>query len=323
MVRYSFLLRKKLWILAGLGYVLLYACQKQPSKQAEEGLSNDQSYQKLSASAIHPILDYKEQAFPDTKEGRLAKKGEQIIAQTGAYLNQQGQYNNLSCTHCHLDKGTKAYAAPFIGLSNLFPMYRGREDRMGSLQDRINGCLERSLNGVPIEKDSPEMKAMVAYINHLSPMENKERIEGQGFVSLQTPKRRALPDKGKQVYQQYCVMCHQSNGEGLKEPGTEQYLYPPLWGSDSFNDGAGMHRVLMAARFIKGNMPLGVSYDAPQLTDKEAYDVAAYINSFPRPEKANKEKDYPDLTKKPVDTPYGPYADQVPQSQHQFGPFNF
>ena len=78
-----------------------------------------------------------------------------------------------------------------------------------------------------------------------------------------------------------------------------------------------MHRVLTAARFIKARMPLG----SADLTDQEAFDVAAFINSKPRPEMKGLESDYPDRTKKPADTGYGPYADSFPLEQHRFGPF--
>jgi thiosulfate dehydrogenase len=95
------------------------------------------------------------------------------------------------------------------------------------------------------------------------------------------------------------------------------YVFPPLWGPDSFNDGAGMHRVLTAARFIKARMPFG----QPGLTDEQAFDVAAYINSQPRPAMAGLEVDYPDRALKPVDSPYPPYADPFPREQHRLGPF--
>ena len=95
------------------------------------------------------------------------------------------------------------------------------------------------------------------------------------------------------------------------------YVFPPLWGPDSFNDGAGMHRVLTAARFIKARMPFG----QPDLTDAQAFDVAAYINSQPRPAMQGLEVDYPDRALKPVDSPYPPYADPFPREQHRFGPF--
>ena len=49
--------------------------------------------------------------------------------------------------------------------------------------------------------------------------------------------------------------------------------------------------------------------------------VAAFVVSQPRPHKAGLEKDFPDLTLKPVDTPYGPYLDGFGETQHKYGPF--
>jgi thiosulfate dehydrogenase len=68
-------------------------------------------------------------------------------------------------------------------------------------------------------------------------------------------------------------------------------------------------------------MPLGTTFDAPVLSDADAYDVAAYINSLDRPAKAGLENDFPMKMQKPVDTPYGPYADGLPAEQHKYGPF--
>jgi thiosulfate dehydrogenase len=111
------------------------------------------------------------------------------------------------------------------------------------------------------------------------------------------------------------------DGQGQRALNSFTYTYPPLWGPDSYNDGAGMHRVITAAQFIKGNMPLGTTADEPLLTDEEAYDVAGYINSFARPEKANKMADFPDRTLKPMSTSYGPWADSFSADQHKFGPY--
>lgn len=83
-----------------------------------------------------------------------------------------------------------------------------------------------------------------------------------------------------------------------------------------------MHRVITAAEFIKANMPyLQATVDQPVLTDEEAYHVAAYINSFDRPQKANPEIDFPDKKLKPVSTPYGPWVDDFTAEQHKYGPF--
>ena len=133
------------------------------------------------------------------------------------------------------------------------------------------------------------------------------------------PDRAADVAAGRLVFEAHCAVCHGSDGQGLLAAidRSEGYLFPPLWGPDSFNNGAGMTRLLTAARFIKARMPLG----KPDLTDDEAYDVAAYMNSHERPQRPNLEVDYPDLKNKPVDSPYPPYADEFPIEQHRLGPF--
>ncbi|WP_188619038.1 c-type cytochrome [Christiangramia forsetii] len=120
-----------------------------------------------------------------------------------------------------------------------------------------------------------------------------------------------------------CSVCPCENGKGQRLANSaEGYQYPPLWGPDSYNNGAGMHRVITAAQFIKGNMPFGqATWDNPKLTYEEAYHLAGYINSFERPEKRSLEKDYPDLKLKPVSNPYGPWADHFSATQHKYGPY--
>lgn len=275
--------------------------------------------------------DFRVLPFPDTAEGKMAEYGKSLITDTFALVGPNTTNaisgNKMACTNCHLNAGTKPYAAPYIGLSGTFPMFIGREGKVTSLEERINGCFERSLNGRAIDVNSPEMRAIVTYIKHLSTgFPIGKRIEGQGFTTFKTPLRTANPVIGAIVYEKHCMSCHGTNGQGqLGTIGKREggYIYPPFWGSDSFNDGAGMARVITAARYIKGNMPLGTKADSPLLTDDEAFDVAAFINSHERPVKANKEKDYPDRKTKPKDSPYPPYADSIPQTQHKYGPFDF
>jgi thiosulfate dehydrogenase len=99
------------------------------------------------------------------------------------------------------------------------------------------------------------------------------------------------------------------------------YTFPPLWGPDSFNDGAGMDRLISAANFVHSNMPNGTTWQAPVLSVPDAWDVTAYIQSQPRPQKANLDRDYPKRLQRPVDSGYGPYADGFSQEQHRLGPF--
>jgi thiosulfate dehydrogenase len=116
------------------------------------------------------------------------------------------------------------------------------------------------------------------------------------------------------------VSCHLSNGQGQWNPEKTAYSFPPLWGVNSYNIGAGLYRLGSFAKYIKYNMPLGATHENPLLSDEEAWDIAAYINSQQRPE-MNIAKDWPKIAEKPYDHPFGPYVDKFTEEQHKFGPF--
>ena len=233
--------------------------------------------------------------------------------------------NNLSCQSCHLNAGTQQFALPLIGVYGVFPAYIARENEVRTLEERINGCFERSMNGKVMPVDGKEMKALVAYIQFLSTgVAVGTSLEGRSTPSLPLMTRAADPQHGAAVYAQTCAACHQADGQGQRmgaKGDGKGYRYPPLWGPDSFNDGAGMHRLMAAANFIHANMPFGTSFKSPVLSNEEAWDVAAYINSQPRPARAHLERDYPDRARKPVDAPFAPFADNFPLQQHQLGPY--
>ncbi|WP_312790987.1 c-type cytochrome [Sphingobacterium sp.] len=312
------------WIIVALFITCTTLCVF-PLKHTYDKSSTD-SLSTGSDSLITHVSEFKEVSFKDNPEGEMARYGEKLIKNTYDYFYEADVKigNRLACTSCHLNGGTKAFAAPYVGLSNVFPTYIGRENKVESLEERVNGCFERSMNGRAIPENSKEMRAIVTYIKNISiNTVNKGRLAGQGFVKMDIPNRAANLKHGQLVFEGKCTSCHGKDGQGLPQTTGKGYQYPPLWGKDSYNDGAGMARLLTATRFIKANMPLGSTYDAPQLTDDEAYDVAAYINSFDRPHKANKEQDYPNLSKKPKDSPYPPYADNISLQQHKIGPYNF
>ena len=273
----------------------------------------------------HFLLD----SLQPTPEGQLVRYGHELIAHTPRYLGPQAKDlrlryagNNLSCQNCHLQAGQKAYSSPYVGIWGIYPTYKGRENAISTLEDRINGCMVRSVNGRPLPLNGREMKAMVTYMRWLGRrVPVGEKVPGLRFVKLTAPNRAADLSQGKVLYTQQCASCHGAGGQGRRTGTNPNYQYPPLWGPDSYNDGAGMHRLLTAARFLKGNMPYGATAAHTILTDEAAYDLAGYINSLPRPHLAHLNKDYPDLSKKPVDCPYPPYADQFTQHQHQFGPY--
>ncbi|MFH4965532.1 c-type cytochrome [Gaetbulibacter sp. M235] len=273
--------------------------------------------------------NYDASTLDESEINKEIKYGYDLFNTTPKYLgpnngneNMVYQGNRLACKNCHLNSGTKPYSAPLIGIIQRFPQYRGRENKIGTIEDRINGCMERSMNGKMLPKESREMKALVKYLEWLSRYAPKDgKIEGQGFVKIDIPNRAVNLDNGKRVFMTTCSVCHITNGKGLISSDGYTYTYPPLWGNDSYNNGAGMARVITAAQFIKANMPFGTTYNTPILSDEEAYDVAGYINQQNRPEKSNLEKDFPDLKKKPVSTPYPPYVDNFSVEQHKLGPF--
>jgi thiosulfate dehydrogenase len=229
---------------------------------------------------------------------------------------------NLACASCHLESGTKPGTLSLLETAGRYPRESGRDGGVRDLRDRINGCMLRSMNGRALPRDSVEMIAIETYIEHLGDryagMSDSRRAPSEQAAFVE-PDRAADPAAGQVVYAERCAVCHGQSGQGLLATGrpSDGYVFPPLWGPDSYNDGAGMHRVLTAAAFIKARMPLGQA----DITDDEAFDVAAYINSHPRPAMSGLESDYPDRATKPVDSPYPPYADPFPPEQHKYGPF--
>lgn len=230
--------------------------------------------------------------------------------------------NGLTCQNCHLQGGTQPYAVPLAGIWGQFPQYRGREGEVGTLEDRVNGCMERSMNGQALALDGREMKAFLAYLKWLSTgIPVGAKIIGAGTLQVKEPGRAADIRHGAQVYAQTCAACHGDAGQGQRSEGRAGYQFPPLWGPNGFNNGAGMARLLTTAAFVKHAMPLGTTFDAPVLDDEGAYDVAGFINSQVRPQKANLERDFPNRLQKPVDSPYGPYIDGFSEQQHKVGPY--
>lgn len=198
--------------------------------------------------------------------------GMQLFNNTPWYAPQYTG-SKLTCSDCHIEGGIAPHAIPMVRLPRLFPMYSKRARRFISLRDRIQDCFTRSENGRPLPYDSREMNALVAYIQWLSqPEPTRKPYSGRGLIGL--PPLQPDPKHGAQIYAAQCAGCHGEDGAGSLP------LMPPLWGPDSFNDGAGMSHISKMAPFVQYNMPQnrrGI------LSAQDAYDASAYIETKPRP----------------------------------------
>jgi thiosulfate dehydrogenase len=223
--------------------------------------------------------------------GRSIRRGHALIARTRdslpAYVG-----GNLSCTSCHQLDGRKPGAIPLFGVAGMYPRYNARADAVVSIEDRVNYCFTRSLAGWRLPNDSREMLDIVAYLTFLA----RGVPTGSEPMPVSLPK---MPDlrgdsaRGVAMFAEQCAKCHAADGAGTP-------LAPALWGPQSFSIGASMAREERAASFIRANMP----HDkAGTLTDQQAYDVAAYITSQPRPDMPGKELDWP-KGDAPADVPY-------------------
>ncbi len=264
-------------------------------------------------------------SIPNNAQGDMIRYGRELIAHTSKYLGPKGTVrqisNGMNCQNCHLKAGTVPFGNNYARVASSYPKRRNRSGVIEGFEKRVNDCIERSLNGEQLDPDSQEMQAMVAYLKWVGKdVQTGETLPGFGLVELAPLDRPADPVRGETVYDNYCARCHGADGEGeLAESGLE-WTYPPLYGEHSYNVGAGLYRVSKFASYVKANMPYGVTFENPFLTDEEAWDIAAYVNSKPRPKK-DLSADWPDISKKPVDHPFGPYADSFSEEQHKYGPF--
>ncbi len=261
----------------------------------------------------------------DAKQKSEVEYGKELIAHTAKYLGPNGSVrqisNGMNCQNCHLKAGTAVFANNYGSVASLYPKFRARSGTEEGVEKRVNDCFERSLNGSALDTESKEMKAIVVYISFLgSNVKKGEKAAGSGFRDMAYLDRAVDPEKGKAVYTSKCQSCHQSDGSGILNPDKTEYTFPPLWGKNSYNDGAGLYRISNFAKYVKDNMPQGATYENPILSDEEAWDVAAYVNSQTHPH-INVPKDWPDKSKKPVDHPFGPYSDKFTEQQHKYGPF--
>ncbi len=219
------------------------------------------------------------QDIPTSKYGQMVEQGRRIFTDTQRYA---GRYvgNGLNCSSCHLQEGRKAYASPMWAAYPMYPQFRNKTRSVMTFEERLQDCFKYSMNGIAPTLDSPEIKALSAYAHWLSkgaPI--NQELPGRGFARLSKP-RDPNSINGEKLYRENCAICHGVDGQGQKFAKRAGYMFPPLWGRNSFNRAAGMSTIKDCAQFTKANMPLGKGWT---LTDMDAWDICTYIWIQDRP----------------------------------------
>jgi thiosulfate dehydrogenase len=271
--------------LALLPAVLLSACVTQESRPPAADTAKKPEKRVAAALATRassvPFRVPDESEIKDSTVLAAVRRGRALLNATRDSLPAHVG-NKLRCVSCHMGDGLKANQMPYVGVYARFPQYRPRSATVEIIEDRINDCFERSMNGKALPRDSRAMRDIVAYLAFLSyGVPVGASVEGQGLPRLDPVAGDTV--RGAEVLKTTCTLCHGVDGQGTN-------VAPPLWGKQSYNIGAGMARIRTAASFIHEAMP----FDKPgTLTPQQAYDVATYINSRPRPDFARKSGDWP------------------------------
>ncbi len=310
------------YLIAAAAWLALAACSEPTSQAPAHGpatapkaatAATAATAAKAVAKTTPTFTPPPESAIPAGPFGDMVRRGREIFLHTG---RNAGAYvgNGLNCVNCHLDAGRLAHSAPLWGAYGMYPQYRSKNKHVNSFGERLQGCFRYSMNGKAPPLDSQEMLALETYSYWMAsgaPLGVKLAGAGypkQGFKPPQPPDYA----RGERVFQANCALCHGPDGQGQKVAG--EYVFPPLWGADSFNWGAGMHQLDNAAAFIKANMPLS---RGGSLSDQDAWDVAMYMDAHERPQDPRYKGDLAETRRQYHDTPMSLYGTEV--NGHRLG----
>lgn len=245
-------------------------------------------------------------AIPEGPMGDVIRRGEQIFLHTSTQA-KAFVGNTLNCVNCHLDAGRAAHSAPLWGAYTQYPAYRSKTKSVDTFSERLRGCFMYSMNGKAPPHGDEVLVALEAYAYWMSkgaPV--GEKLPGASYPKVAKPAQAPDYARGQKVFTAQCALCHGDDGQGQRSGDVQ--VFPPLWGKQSYNWGAGMHEVDKATGFIKANMPLG---KANTLSDQDAWDVATYINSHERPQDPRFTGNVADTRKRFHDSEFSLYGQTV------------
>lgn len=275
-----------------------YSTQKLPRQllwqHAQDNYQKQQKHLNLDDLFDNEDLEFNWQnpEIPNTPEGKLIKLGKFLFDNTDVLY---GQYttNSLRCADCHLQHGTDRFALPVYNSVPKNPVFDKDKQMYTSLTNNIANCFMMSLNGVSPNSQSKPMLALRSYIQWLGksiPQNSIVKHKDVKYIKLPTDYTQDLDkvkyNRGQKIYEKKCAFCHGTNGEGefdttiVKGKKRLRYVFPALWGRYSYSWGSKMSQIDTAAAFIKYAMPM----NGHKLTDRQAWDVALFINSHERPQ---------------------------------------
>lgn len=305
-------------------------------------LSTADAQAMLQRYANRPTQPWREpdpKDIPAGPEGDLIREGIDLMLHTSRRVGNRApdqskrmNWNSLNCVNCHQAgasglPGTKQFALALVNAVNDYPRFDTKSGKIISLEQRALGMFGAA--PVKMTVDKPEFQAIMAYLRWLSAGARSERaMVGVGLMPMQAINRSADPTKGKVLFANKCASCHGADAQGQRQPDFEKgagYLFPPLAGSDTYDNAGHMFAVPLLARYIHASMPLGTQASKPQLSPAQALDIAAYINddTMPRGQNPNRTKLYTDAALRPqgfaIPENFG--GDDAAYRRAKFGPF--
>ncbi|MBE1160171.1 c-type cytochrome [Dyella acidiphila] len=265
-------------LMLALSALLLAACDH-PAPQAAAPTATPPAPAASTAKSAAQFQPPADSSIPNDDFGKQIALGREIFIDPGRYAKAYVG-NQLSCENCHLDAGRLAHSAPLWGAYPMYPAYRSKNHKVNTFAERLQGCFNYSMNGKAPPLGDPVLVALESYAYWMSrnaPIGTS--LPGRGYPKLAKPAQAPDYARGETVYKRDCALCHGDNGQGQQAAG--RTVFPPLWGAQSFNWGAGMEQVNNAAGFIKANMPLS---RGNTLTDQDAWDVAYFMDAHERPQ---------------------------------------
>ena len=296
------------YVLAAFAFVcVLTACTQKPAPAPAPATAASVPKAVAAAPAPTTFSPPAESAIPAGPLGDVIRQGRDIFTDTPTHAKAYVG-NGLSCSNCHLDAGRQANSAPLWGAYGVYPQYRKKNGKVNTFGERLQGCFRFSMNGKAPPLDSAEMVALETYAWWMAtgaPVGKKLPGAGYPKAGFKPPQP---PDyaRGETVFRNNCALCHGDDGQGRQVAGRN--VFPPLWGPQSFNWGAGMHQLDNAAAFIKANMPFS---RGNTLSDQDAWDVAMYMDAHERPQDPRFDGSVGETRKKYHDTPMSLYGTEV------------